>query len=135
MSEVPLGLIDSRKTAGLAGLQGPLNLLPQKAKGLADFGEILDFICKTLKTKQLCSHVATVIVTLLFVAKHQTRLRVFQQEPRLRQDKSETCCYRFQDLVGMELPIKHTLQRVGKNYSVWRTTGNSFLIGFVFLNA
>ena len=25
-----------------------------KAVGLADFGEILDFICRTLKTKQLC---------------------------------------------------------------------------------
>ena len=42
-------------TAGLAGLAGLLNLLLQKAEGLADFGEILDFICRTLKTRQLCS--------------------------------------------------------------------------------
>ena len=40
------------KTAGLAGL---LNLLLQKAEGLADFGEILDFIFRNLKTRRLCS--------------------------------------------------------------------------------
>ena len=47
-----LCLIDSPipKTAVLAGLAGLLNLLLQKAEGLADFGEILDFSCRTLKT-------------------------------------------------------------------------------------
>ena len=50
-------LIDSPlpKMAGLAGLLKVLNLLLQKAEGLADFGEILDFICKTLRTRQLCT--------------------------------------------------------------------------------
>ena len=49
-----LCLIDSQipKTAGLAGL---LNLLLQKAQCLADLEEILDFICRTLKMKRLCS--------------------------------------------------------------------------------
>ena len=47
-----LRLIDSPmpKTVGLAGLVGLLKLLLQKAEGLADFGEILDFICRILKT-------------------------------------------------------------------------------------
>ncbi len=43
-------MIDSEilKTVGLVGLEGLLNLLLQKAEGLADFGEILISISKTL---------------------------------------------------------------------------------------
>ena len=41
------------QTAGLAGLEGLPNLLLQQA--LADFGEILVFICETLKTRRICS--------------------------------------------------------------------------------
>ena len=37
------------KTVGLAGLEGLLNLLLQKAEGLADFAEILLFMIETLK--------------------------------------------------------------------------------------
>ena len=37
------------------GLAGLLNLLLQKAEGLADIGKILDFICRTLKARRLCS--------------------------------------------------------------------------------
>ena len=46
-----LCLIDYQlsKTAGLAGLEGLLSLLLQKVEGLADFGEILAFICESLK--------------------------------------------------------------------------------------
>ena len=43
------------KTAGLAGLKGLPNLLLQQAEGLADFGEILAFICETLKTRRIGS--------------------------------------------------------------------------------
>ena len=52
-----LCLIDSQipKTAGLAGLEGLLNLLLQKAEGLADFVEIPVSICQTLKMRQICS--------------------------------------------------------------------------------
>ena len=52
LEDSDLSLIDSPipKMAGLAGLQ---SLLLQKAEGLADFGEILDFICRTLKTRRL----------------------------------------------------------------------------------
>ena len=54
-------MIDSQipKTAGLEGLEGLeglaglLSLLLQKPEGLADFGEILDFICGTAKTRRL----------------------------------------------------------------------------------
>ena len=40
------------KTAGLACLEGLLNLLFIQVEGLADFGEILVFICETLKTRR-----------------------------------------------------------------------------------
>ena len=43
------------KRASLAGLAGMLRLLLQKAECVADFGGILDLICKALKTTQLCS--------------------------------------------------------------------------------
>ena len=70
-------------------------------------------------------------VTLLFVAKHQTRLVVFfNSKSRLRVNKSETCCfeeivfcfhlcevYRFQNLVGLELQIKH-------NHTYWCRSEN-----------
>ena len=54
-----LCLIDSPvpKTASLAGL---LNRLLQKGEGLADFGDILDFICRTIKQGEF-ARVATVI--------------------------------------------------------------------------
>ena len=65
------GLPDFEK-AGLAGLEGPLNFLLQKAEGLADFGEIFVFICETLKTRRICSC-------------YQTRLLVFQLETSFSQ--------------------------------------------------
>ena len=37
--------------AGLAGLESLPNLLHQSAEGLADFGEILAFICETLENE------------------------------------------------------------------------------------
>ena len=49
-------LIDSEipRTSGLASLEGQPNLLLKQAEGLADFGEILVFICKTLKARRIC---------------------------------------------------------------------------------
>ena len=44
-----------------------------QAKDLADFGEILVFLCKTLKTRRICSRCYG-------VAKYQMRLNVFQLE-------------------------------------------------------
>ena len=78
--------------AGLAGLEGLLNLLLRKAEGLADFGEIDVFIYETFKMRRICSRRDGKLVTLLFFANHQTRLRVFNYKPRFRQDKSETWC-------------------------------------------
>ena len=52
------------------------NPLLQQAEGLADFGGILVFIFETLKTRQIYSRFG---ITLLVVANHQIRLRVFQQ--------------------------------------------------------
>ena len=88
-------LIDSQipKTAVLAGLEGLLNLLLQKVAGLADFGEILVFICKTLKMRRIFSpcYGGSRQPYLLLPS---TRL-VFEfvnWKPRFRQDVSETCC-------------------------------------------
>ena len=52
---VLIGATKIPKTAGLAGLEGLLNLLLQQAEGLADFREIFVFICETLKTRRICS--------------------------------------------------------------------------------
>ena len=118
------------KTAGLAGLAGLLNLLLQ---GFADFGEILDFICRTLKTRQFCLRCYQCIWQLYFLLP-STRLvfMFFNWKPGLRQDRSETLCrrinlklpaafslikncvsvsansYRFQNLVGFEWIIKRS---------------------------
>ena len=54
----------------------------RKAGGFADFGEIFVSICEILKTTRICSRCYGKSLTLLFAAKHQTRLRVFQLEPR-----------------------------------------------------
>ena len=40
----------------MVGLAGLLNLLLQKAEGLADFGEIIVFICEALKTRRIWLH-------------------------------------------------------------------------------
>ena len=54
-----------RKRQVLGGLKGPLNLVLSKAEGLTDFGVILVFICKALKTKRIC-------LCCYGVAKHQS---------------------------------------------------------------
>ena len=86
---------------------------------MADVGEIIASICDALKTRRICSRCYSKSVTLLFVDKHQTRLCVFQQETSFSQNfvfDWEICfrlcdAYRFQNLEGLELPIKHTLSR------------------------
>ena len=47
------GLIDYQrlKTVGLEGLEGLPNIQFQQPEDLEDFGEILLFICETLKTR------------------------------------------------------------------------------------
>ena len=76
-----------------AGLEGLANLLLQQAEGLADFGRILVFICESLKTRRICSCWYGNSVNSVFVAKHRTRLRVFNRKPRFCEDESGTCCF------------------------------------------
>ena len=66
--------------AGSVGLAGLLSLLLQKAEGLADFGEIFDFHLQNSENEATLLALLRQSVTLLFVAKHQTHLRIFQLE-------------------------------------------------------
>ena len=59
LEDSDLFLIDYQilKTAGLAGLAGLVGLpspLLQQAEGLAEFIEIIAFICETLKVGRIC---------------------------------------------------------------------------------
>ena len=63
------------------------------AEGLADFGEILDFICKTLRTRQLCTHCYGNRQLYSLLPNTWLVFLFFNWKPRLRQDKSETCCF------------------------------------------
>ena len=72
--------------AGLAGLEGLLSFLLQKAEHLADFGEIPIFICEALKTMQI----VRVIGNFGFVAR--LVIVFFNWKPRFHQDEFGTCC-------------------------------------------
>ena len=112
----------------MAGLAGLLNLLLQKTEGLADFQEIHDFICRTLKTKRgdfartatvmgnftLCcqatdssSCLSTGNLVFANVNLKPTALKNFMFDWELCLRLYEV--YRFQNLVGLASPIKHTL--------------------------
>ena len=67
---------------------GLLSVFP-KFERLAGFREIFAFIGEILKTRQICLRCSVVIKS---VAKHQTRLRIFQLKTSFHQDESETSC-------------------------------------------
>ena len=109
--------------------------------GLADFGEILVFICKTVKTRRICYRCYDTVVVGNFasccqapdsssclstgnLAKNLAFARQYLKPPYHHCLKPaalknfvfdwELCfhlceVYHFQNLVGSELPIKHTL--------------------------
>ena len=116
------------KTAGLAGLEGLPNLLHKSAEGLVDFGEILAFICKTLETRRICSccysqlsqsnHCRQALdSSSSFSNKNLIFYRMNPKPAALKKFVFDwALCFRFcevylfQNLVGLESPIKHTLK-------------------------
>ena len=59
-------LIDFKipKTAGMTGLKGLLSLLLQGTEGVANFEEVLIFICETVKSRHIRSLATFVIIDL-----------------------------------------------------------------------
>ena len=53
-SEFVFDRLPSSENSRLGRFGKPAEPSPSKAEGLADLGEILDVICKTLKTRRLC---------------------------------------------------------------------------------
>ena len=115
--------------AGLAGLEGLLILLLQRAEGLADLRDILRLICKTLKTRRICSHcygnhnfafccqtpdsysfysTGHLVFSRMNLKSAVLKNFVFDSEMYFRH--YEVC--RVQNLESLELPIKHTLKYV-----------------------
>ena len=104
-------LIDSPipKAASLAGSAGLLNLLLQKAEVLADFDEILDFICRILKRGDF-ARVATLIGNFSLLQSTRLVFVFFNWKPRLHQQKSETCCFEeFRVWLGTVFPSRQSL--------------------------
>ena len=101
------------KTVGLAGFEGLLNLLLQKAEGLADFAEILLFMIETLKrgevARLLCKffNMADEMDVFAMVTPKPAVFKMFVFDWEIYFRLCEV--YRFQNLAGLELPIKHTL--------------------------
>ena len=86
-----LCLIDCKnpKTADLAGLEGLPNLQLQQTEGLADFGEILVFICETEDEANLLV-LLWKLSQLKFSLPSTGLVFVFQLETSFCQDESET---------------------------------------------
>ena len=122
-------LVPILKTVDFEDSEFVFDWLPNSENGrfgrFGNFWEILVFICETLKTKRIRSCWYGNWVISVFVAKQRTRLHVFRLETSFfaRMNLKPAVLknfvfdwalcfrlcevYRFQNLVGFELPIKH----------------------------